>query len=1317
MILESGENGPLIWPTIEENGVTRPKKYSELSATKAIQVDCDVKATNIILQGLPLEKKWKTLRDFYLRFSLLLNDMNIYNVKLEQFQVNTKFLKTLPPEWSKFVTDVKLVWDLHITNIDQLHAYLGQHEFHANELRNSSNPRQKATTNDERVTLQLVQRRQISFATDLGIPEGQARPTIITHIVAYQVDDLDAYDFDCDKLNTAKVALMANLSHYDSDVLAEVHNPDNVDNSMINQDPNPSKRPTKVEIPKELPKVSMALKTKSWLWHRRLSHLNFGTINHLTRHGLIRGLPKLKFEKDHLCSACAKGKSKKKLHKPKSKDTSQEKLYLLHMDLCGPMRVTSVNGKKTDNGTEFVNQTLGEYYYKVGISYETSVARSPQQNSVVKRRNHRLIEVKPKNFKQAITEPSWIDAMQEEIHEFKRLQVWELVSCPDKVLLIKLKWIYKVRTDEFGRVLKNKARLDNPSHVYKLKKALYGLKPAPRAIMSITKEQQQALNDDLVPREQRLSIGKRLKTTTKVTTSGKKKLHAQGFETLSEIALTETEQMKIITKKSKIDIHSLHASGSGADEGSGVSPGVLDVPTYRSKNEQISWKYSDDEDDDEVSFSKDDDDDAENDDGQDNDNEQSESDNDGDDFVHPKFSTHDEEERQDEEDTDEEGLDREDVPVTTNVEMPPSAVKTLPPPPVPLVQPQHQTLVFPPVFVPSTYLQNLPTFGSLFEFKDRVKYLEDDFSEFKQTNQFAEAISSVHDFFDKYLDNRMNEAVKVAVQQQSDRLREEAQAEKEDFINKLDENIKKIIKEQVKVHVKEQVSKILPRIKKLINEQLKAEVMTRLSNEAMTSYVVAANLSELELKKILIDKMKSNKSIHRSDQQKTLYKALIDAYETDKVILDTYGDTGSKRRRAGKEPKSSSAQKEKTSKSSGKSKEGSKSHQMSTEMSAQADELIYTTKDLEEHAPQEFNIAKPLTPDRDWNKTLPAAHGLFQLWISNLAQKEDTCYSFNELMDTPLDFTAFVMKVYKSTIDQLDWNNPEGRQYPHDLRYPLPLIPNSQGRRVIPFDHFINNDLAYLRGCASNRTYATSVTKTMAVDYGHIKWIKDLIPNTMWSQVLVIYDKHALWRISHWGRKRQQFYGFTVNRESAHNHLDWIIVHRDDDKLYTFKEGDYKRLRLQDIKDLLLLLVQGNLTNLIIEECLALNVSLRMFTRSIVIKRHLKRLPTYSAYPNPRGLIYQNKDKKNKLLRIDELHKFSDGTLNDVQTALDDILKRIRMKYLLQTFWRNVDKEREGAMIQAIDKQLKNKRIIRSLKKFIGGRPYKGDFRLLKRTI
>ncbi|GJY36447.1 integrase, catalytic region, zinc finger, CCHC-type containing protein [Tanacetum coccineum] len=92
--------------------------------------------------------------------------------------------------------------------------------------------------------------------------------------------------------------------------------------------------------------LSKASKTMSWLWHRQLSHLNFGTLNKLAKDGLARGIPKLKFKKDHMCSACALGKIKKSSHQPKAEDTNQEKLYLLHMDLCGPMRVESINGKK-----------------------------------------------------------------------------------------------------------------------------------------------------------------------------------------------------------------------------------------------------------------------------------------------------------------------------------------------------------------------------------------------------------------------------------------------------------------------------------------------------------------------------------------------------------------------------------------------------------------------------------------------------------------------------------------------------------------------------------------------------------------------------------------------------------------------------------------------------------------------------------------------------------------------------------------------------------------------------------------------------------
>nr|GFC13630.1 hypothetical protein [Tanacetum cinerariifolium] len=151
--------------------------------------------------------------------------------------------------------------------------------------------------------------------------------------------------------------------------------------------------------------------------------------------------------------------------------------------------------------------------------------------------------------------------------------------------------------------------------------------------------------------------------------------------------------------------------------------------------------------------------------------------------------------------------------------------------------------------IPSDILQTLLTFASVFRFEDRVKSLEVKFSEFMRTNQT------------------------------------------------IDDNMKKIIKEQVKSQVKAQVTRILPRIEESVNAQLKAEVLTRSSHSSRTSYVVAADLSEMELKKILIDKMEGNKSIQRSDEQRNLYKDLVEAYDADKTILDSYGESAILKRR------------------------------------------------------------------------------------------------------------------------------------------------------------------------------------------------------------------------------------------------------------------------------------------------------------------------------------------------------------------------------------------------------------------------------------
>ncbi|GKE03508.1 retrovirus-related pol polyprotein from transposon TNT 1-94 [Tanacetum coccineum] len=129
--------------------------------------------------------------------------------------------------------------------------------------------------------------------------------------------------------------------------------------------------------------LSKDTKNKSWLWHRRLNHLNFGTINDLARKDLVRGLPRLKFEKDHLCSTCQLGKSRKCTYSPKTENTNLEVLNTLHMDLCGPMRVQTINEKK------YILVIVDDYS---SIFYQKSVLRTPHQTDVVKRRNRTLVE-------------------------------------------------------------------------------------------------------------------------------------------------------------------------------------------------------------------------------------------------------------------------------------------------------------------------------------------------------------------------------------------------------------------------------------------------------------------------------------------------------------------------------------------------------------------------------------------------------------------------------------------------------------------------------------------------------------------------------------------------------------------------------------------------------------------------------------------------------------------------------------------------------------------------------------------------------------
>ncbi|GKC23310.1 hypothetical protein Tco_1025460, partial [Tanacetum coccineum] len=366
------------------------------------------------------------------------------------------------------------------------------------------------------------------------------------------------------------------------------------------------------------------------------------------------------------------------------------------------------------------------------------------------------------------------------------------------------------------------------------------------------------------------------------------------------------------------------------------------------------------------------------------------------------------------------------VPISVATETP-TTITTIHPPRFPVTQSSQQTLVTTTTTTnPSTTPLPIPNFAYVFGFNQRVTALESDLSKLKQSNPFAEAISSIPSIVNEYL--------------------------------------------------------------------------------------------ELELKRILMDKMEENKSIDRSDVQKNIYNALVEAYNTDKDLLSSYG----------KEAESSKEPTRKESRTTSSLKRASRSQ----------------PTDLNETTHLEF-----ITGDDD---AIPAREALSP---------------FDEFMATPIDFSAFMInrlkidhltqelltgptydlikgtcksvaeldyhleEVFKATNEQLDWNNPEGTPYPHNLSKPLPLIPNARGRLVIPFDHFINNDLEYLKGGSSSRKYTTSITKTKATDYGQVKWIEDQIPRTTWSVVPIDYDKHAYWGTYHWGPKCQRFYGYATGTD------------------------------------------------------------------------------------------------------------------------------------------------------------------------------------------
>ncbi|GJV97506.1 hypothetical protein Tco_1549083 [Tanacetum coccineum] len=344
---------------------------------------------------------------------------------------------------------------------------------------------------------------------------------------------------------------------------------------------------------------------------------------------------------------------------------------------------------------------------------------------------------------------------------------------------------------------------------------------------------------------------------------------------------------------------------------------------------------------------------------------------------------------------------------------------------------------------------------------------------------------------------------------------------------------------------------------------------------------------------------------------------------------------------------------------------------------------------------------KPTPPqeptDPDWNVGKTTKEGpafrLLKGTSSNYAELE---YDFEEC--------------YKALSKKLDWENPEGGDYPFDLSKPLPLITRGKRQRV-PFEFFINNDLKNLQGGISTMTYTSSTTKTKAAKYD-LPRIEDMVPN-IWSPVKVAYEKYALWGISHWREQRKSFYAFardmqsrgdvystkrimavthvSVMRKHGYGYLEEIVVRRADNALYRFKEVEDLQLGVESYQK-------------------KINVTKPDTTRPDLKKRH-----PYTPYKDPQGFIYVDEYKRNRLMRYDELYKFSDGTLTRLLSSLEDITKNIDMEYLPKRRWSTLEKKRAHFMIKDINKLLKERRMMRSLEKFVGGRLYGTDLRLLQR--
>ncbi|GKE13724.1 hypothetical protein Tco_1421301, partial [Tanacetum coccineum] len=315
-----------------------------------------------------------------------------------------------------------------------------------------------------------------------------------------------------------------------------------------------------------------------------------------------------------------------------------------------------------------------------------------------------------------------------------------------------------------------------------------------------------------------------------------------------------------------------------------------------------------------------------------------------------------------------------------------------------------------------------------------------------------------------------------------------------------------------------------------------------------------------------------------------------------------------------------------------------------------------------------------------------------------------------------------------------DADQPQNNPAPKHNCKPIPLK-GHLGHLTVASEYFFNNDLGYLKSSDPEKKYTTSIIKMKVARY-ELVGIEDMIPS-LWSVTKVGYDKDAKRGIKHWGPKRKLFYKSQLNRFSKHDvyshlkilsvksmkfnklhgysYLEEIMMRRLDRQLYKFKEGNFVNLHLNDIEDMLLLVVQHKLFQLDGSDIVDLAVALRMFTRSLIIKRRVEDVQL-----GVERVVYEDLNKRKRVMRADELYKFSDGTLKLVRDELHHRILNFCLGYkkeMCRRKWSATDKRRLELMVELIDKQIQERRIIRNLERLVGARELEMDYRPMQRTI